>query len=153
MIQVGPTVRVENGPVQKTDVASEELLSNSRTAEHYWCGWLDKQTGEIVPHSMEMQKRYQEDLVVAKREGRVPRYKRGRDALGNPIVIGEPMTYLDYRAPWGWHVYKEQDCMIDEAGRITDDESEMKSVELRYRRIGTEESKESALAMAEAMED
>lgn len=35
MIEVGKTVRVENGPARKLSVASKELLKDHKTAPHY----------------------------------------------------------------------------------------------------------------------
>lgn len=56
---IGDKVRVEPGPKAVTAVATEELLSDDQTAQHYCVG--------------------------------------ARDALGEIIVLGEPMTYL----AWG----------------------------------------------------
>lgn len=33
------------------------------------------------------------------------------DALGSPIALGRPMSYLDWtaRSSWGWYIYRFQD--------------------------------------------
>lgn len=58
IISIGDDIRIESGPRRVEAVATEELLANEVTAEHYVVG--------------------------------------GKDALGKEIVLGEPMTYLDW---------------------------------------------------------
>lgn len=57
-IKVGSNYLVERGPKLVTETATEELLANSRTANHYSVGL--------------------------------------RDAAGKEIVLGEPMTFLEW---------------------------------------------------------
>lgn len=160
LVQVGPTTRVENGPARKTEVATEELLSDLRTAHHYYAGWLDAETGKVLPRTPENDRAGSEELAAAKRERRAPRYKLGKDAASEPILLGDPMEYLDYRGEWVWYVYKEQECMLDNKGRIVDSEASAAGTPegfvktaLKYKRMGTESTKERAIQMAEALED
>jgi hypothetical protein len=102
MIEIGETLRVENGPARKTAVATAELLDDAVTASHY-------QIGE-------------------------------RDAVGRPIVIGEPMTYLDYRGEWVWYIYQ-----------LRDDETAPDGT--RWLPAGVETTKERALTAAGLLED
>ena len=48
LIEIGITIRVENGPARKTGVATEELLDNKNTAEHYQEGAKDAMGKQIV---------------------------------------------------------------------------------------------------------
>jgi hypothetical protein len=160
LIQVGPTTRVESGPERKSEVATEELLSDLRTAHHYYAGWLDTQTGQVSPRTPENDRAGVAELEAAKREKRAPRYKLGKDAANEAIEIGKPMEYLDYRGSWVWYVYKEQECMLDEKGRITDDETVAArtpegfvKTAVRYKLMGVETAKDRAIKMAEALED
>jgi hypothetical protein len=101
-IEIGETVRVENGPARKTAVATEELLDDAVTASHYAVGeW---------------------------------------DAMGKPIVLGEPMTYLDYRGEWVWYVYQ-----------LRPDETHIDGE--RWLPAGIETTKEAALAVAEGLKE
>jgi hypothetical protein len=76
MIEIGTTVRVENGPARKTAVASKALLEDAVTAHHYAVGQ--------------------------------------KDAMGKVIVLGEPMTYLDYLGTWVWYVYQLEAVPIED---------------------------------------
>lgn len=128
LIQVNDSVRVENGPVRVTAVATKELLDNKETAKHYYTGIRKLSDG---------------------------RKRRGIDAMGKPIMIGEEMTFLDYRHVWGYYVYQMQDVMLDEKGRITDDEEQaMRNdedeiiIEHRYIQVGFDYDREKALEIA-----
>lgn len=80
-------------------------------------------------------------------------YQEARpDAMGKPIEIGEPMTYLDYRGPWGWHVYQVQPVMLDAAGRLTDDPSKGVTPDERYVEVGLEMDRQAALDFAGGLE-
>jgi hypothetical protein len=48
LIQVGRTVRVENGPARKTAVVTKKLLSDAVTAPHYQEGAPDAMGKKIV---------------------------------------------------------------------------------------------------------
>lgn len=61
-------VAVEYGAVYKTEIATEELLSDTKTASHYVVG--------------------------------------APDAAGNEIVLGQPMTYVDWLGDHAWFVYR-----------------------------------------------
>jgi len=75
-----------------------------------------------------------------------------RDALGKPIAIGEPMTYLDYRGPWGWHVYQMQPVQLDAEGRITDDPAQSVAADERYVEVGVEMDRAASLELAGGIE-
>jgi hypothetical protein len=68
IINVGSNFRIEAGPARLTAVATEELLSNSQTAEHYHAP-IDEGNGKVT---------------------------FAKDAMGNPIRLGEEFTYIDY---------------------------------------------------------
>jgi hypothetical protein len=116
-IEVGTTVRVENGPTRKTTIATEEVLDDKVTAVHYKVG-----------------------------QG---------DAMGKPIVLGEEMTYLDYRGQWVWYIYQLGEVGIDKDGVVIlpGDKSGRKAIRTEERWIpaGVEESKAAALAVANGL--
>lgn len=67
--------RIEPGPVRKVETATNELLADDRTLDHYFAGQRDTGTtdndGNPVMHT-------------------------GVDALGKEIKLGEPMTFNDW---------------------------------------------------------
>lgn len=81
LIQVTPDIRVESGPARKRALATQELLDNSRTAPHYYEGV--RKVGKEL--------------------------KRGVDALGKPIQIGQHMDYLDWHNEYVWYIYQKND--------------------------------------------
>ena len=128
MIEIGSTIRVENGPVQKVAVATKELLDNAVTASHYQVGAFD--------------------------------------SMGKRIVLGQPMTYLDYLAEDVWYIYQLGQMGIDADGRpLKPEKSEdqcskaaWKAVaaegvrtEERWIPVGVEASKAAALAVANGL--
>jgi hypothetical protein len=140
MIEIGTTIRVENGPARKTAIATEELLDDKVTASHYKVGL--------------------------------------KDAMGKPIAIGEPMTYLDYKGELVWYVYQLEEIMIEDEtiiriagakGIPVDDLTREMVVEwfgvdpahiledpwrvMRFMPRGSHPSKGFALAAAKAMEE
>jgi hypothetical protein len=129
MIEIGSTIRVENGPARKTAIATKELLDDKVTASHYQVGAFD--------------------------------------AMGNRIVLGEPMTYLDYRGELVWYIYQLGQMGIDAEGRplkpdkVEDLQSkaawkakaaEGVRTEERWIPVGVEASKAAALAIANGLE-
>ena len=68
LLQIGANIRVERGPARVDAIATEELLSNEVTADHYVEGAFD--------------------------------------AIGRRIVLGEPMTYLDWRGKRSFYLYR-----------------------------------------------
>jgi hypothetical protein len=102
MIEIGTTIRVENGPARKTTIATKELLDDVVTKSHYAVGL--------------------------------------KDAMGKVIVIGEPMTYLDYFGEWVWYIYQ-----------LREDETHSDGV--RWLPAGIETTKERALTAAGLLED
>jgi hypothetical protein len=68
-------------------------------------------------------------------------YKVGeKDAMGKPIVLGAPMTYLDYKGEWVWYVYqlRPDDTHVDGE---------------RWIPAGIETTKDLALVAAGLLED
>ena len=93
LVEIGGKARVERGPARKTAEATEALLSNDKTARHY-----------------------QVSEPVMSEEGWQVGWTH-RDALGQPITLGKPMTYLDYLAgPTAFYVYQ-----LDERGNWQED--------------------------------
>ncbi|MCX5570630.1 MULTISPECIES: hypothetical protein [Kaistia] len=74
LIEIGGKARVERGPARKTAEATEALLSNENTAAHY-----------------------QVSQPVLNEDGEQIGWSH-RDALGQPILLGQPMAYLDWLA-------------------------------------------------------
>jgi hypothetical protein len=70
-------IRIEEGPVLKTAIATEELLKDEQTAPHYYVG--------VRPMTFYDAKGKPYEVPAI-----------GRDALGKPIKLGEEMTYVDY---------------------------------------------------------
>ena len=62
------------------------------------------------------------------------------DAMGKRIVLGEPMTYLDYFGEWVWYVYQ-----------LKDDETAPDGV--RWMPACVETTKERAMTAAELLEE
>lgn len=69
-------VRIEAGPARVTATATEELLHDDLTAAHYYVGTRP--------------------MTLNTPKGPVEVSAEGRDSLGKPIVLGQPMTYLDH---------------------------------------------------------
>lgn len=63
-----------------------------------------------------------------------------RDAMGKEIVLGEPMTYLDYLGEWVWYIYQLKDDETAPDGK-------------RWMPAGVETTKERALTAAHLLED
>ena len=92
--EVPGIVRVEMAKPYRTVVATEDLLDDKVTAEHYRVGTFD--------------------------------------ALGKPIVLGEDMTYVDWRNPQDvvWRVYEwhldeasDRECWVPTDDYATRDEA------------------------------
>ena len=75
LIYVGSDMVIERGPVRRQAVATEELLDDKVTASHYYAGTRKARHGA----------------------GTID--KVGRDSLGRPIVLGQPMDYIDWKSP------------------------------------------------------
>src|SRR5436190_14825852 len=96
-------VRIEEGPALKTAVASAELLHDDNTAEHYHAGVRPMVFNDALGKPYE---------VAA----------LGRDALGQPIKIGQKMTYLDHggkKAPGSRCFYVYARKTIDPTSMVT----------------------------------
>jgi len=63
MIEIGTTIRVENGPARKTAVATKELLDDAVTASHYKVGERDALGKVIVLGELMTYLDYLGDLV------------------------------------------------------------------------------------------
>lgn len=68
IINVGSNYRIEVGPAVATAIATEELLHDDNTASHYHAP-IERDDGGI---------------------------SYAKDRLGNPIIIGEEFSYLDW---------------------------------------------------------
>jgi hypothetical protein len=77
MIEIGGTVRIEPGPRLVRAEATEELLANDATADHYFAG--ERDTGMTDNDDN-------------------PVMHTGIDAEANPIEVGKEMAYLDWLA-------------------------------------------------------
>lgn len=79
IVEINGAVRIEPGHVRRRAVATEELLSNQRTASHYHAPIVTKdanpETGEVT-----------EVVTYAK------------DAKGKEIKLGEEFDYIDYKS-------------------------------------------------------
>lgn len=100
--------RIEEGPARVTRTATKELLSDDNTAEQYYEGVRDMTFNDALgkPYN-------------------VPRI--GRDALGNVIKVGKPMTFLDIggRVATGsraFYIYKRRE--VDASSPTLEDGSE-----------------------------
>ena len=83
IISLGDKVRIERGHCRRNAVATKELLSNDVTAAHYFAGMRKVSEGGKTVE------------------------KVGIDALGKPIVLGEPMDYIDWKSPErAWYLYQ-----------------------------------------------
>jgi hypothetical protein len=127
LIEIGSTIRVENGPARKTAVATKELLDDKMTASHYQVGAFD--------------------------------------AMGKRIVLGERMTYLDYRGELVWYIYQEGEVGINAKGEVLFPDSPLilknyepegkvaVRTEQRWLPAGIETTQERALAAARLLEE
>lgn len=91
----GEDFRIEQGPPLVRAKATQELLSNDKTATHY-----------RAPQPV----RGPDGKVIESRKGK-PVMDQPLDALGKPIRLGEEMAYLDHMLPGdrhGWYVYERQ---------------------------------------------
>lgn len=84
--------RIERGPKLKMDVATEELLSNDVTADHY------QAPKTVTVDGVEVE-------IFS------------RDAMGDPIRLGQEMIYLDWLGEYTWYSYKlERLPVVDSTG-------------------------------------
>jgi len=128
LIEIGSTIRVENGPSRRKAIATRELLDDKVTASHYQAGAFD--------------------------------------AMGKRIVLGEPMTYLDYLNDLVWYIYQLGQMGIDAEGRPLkpDKVKDLQSkaawkakalgaarTEERWIPVGVQTSKAAALALANGL--
>jgi len=87
------------------------------------------------------------------------------DAMGKRIVLGESMTYLDYRGELVWYIYQLSDVGINERGEVLfpdspfilknfepEDKVAVRTEE-RWLPVGIETTKERALTAAHLLED
>lgn len=112
----GEDYRIERGPALKEEVASPELLSNDRTAAHYF-----------QPRPMNGP---DGKPLMSKKSGK-PILQHSLDATGQPIEMGKPFKFLDHFAPveqHPWYVYERQprEVFVNDplTGRVVHDEDE-----------------------------
>jgi hypothetical protein len=79
ILAIGDTIRIEPGPALIRAVATPELLANDVTADHYQAP-RDATPEEIASKDFDTP----EGVFYAK------------DAMGQPIVLGQEMAYLDW---------------------------------------------------------
>lgn len=138
--QLGPHLRIEQGPPLKKATATPELLSDENTAPHYHLPARVKLPGGRI-----------EERVA-------------RDALGQEIRQGREFHYLDWNLPTdqrGWYVYQletENPRQVvaehDERGypkRDKNNEIVMKADENDWREVGYFNSYEEALEVAHSL--
>ncbi len=122
MIQVTPTLRVQESKIRRVEIATEELLDNSRTASHYFAG----QRAALVKGEKRVAIADHQDLEALRAQGQAlgldfdsVRLVTGRDAHGDDIVLGQPMEYIDHLTKERcWNVYVLfPNVMLDPKGR------------------------------------
>lgn len=80
ILKIGETIRIEPGPMLKTSTATEALLSNEVTAAHYQASRPATEDEIADPE------------IATTADGT----RIFIDARSKPIVLGEPMAYLDW---------------------------------------------------------
>lgn len=122
IVEIDGRVRIEPGPRVLTAVATLELLDDAVTARHYRPPFKRIATaGDLAVTIV----RDGDSYVVGDGSGDELRDTRGNlievtqytvDALGTPIVLGETITYVDWRSKWRnggpgavWNVYSLED--------------------------------------------
>lgn len=76
-------------------------------------------------------------------------YQKGRiDAMGEEIVIGKEMDFVDYRGQWGWHCYELRPVYFTSKGEKTFDETKGrpgKTETMAWFQVGIELTEEAAI--------
>jgi hypothetical protein len=128
MIEIGSTIRVENGPAQKVAVATKELLDNAVTASHYQVGAFDSMGKRIVlGESMTYLDYLAEDVWYIYQLGQM-----GIDEDGRPL---KPEKSEDQCSKVAWKAKAAEGVRMEE----------------RWIPVGVEVSKASALAIANGL--
>lgn len=101
----GGTVRIEKGPARFREKATEALLSDDVTAEHYFAGKRKERIGVTDPRTRKP--RVGPDGKPVMREVE----KIGVDAMGKPIKVGETHDFIDWKGtrPPVFTVYRLED--------------------------------------------
>lgn len=88
----GSDFRIERGPALKTAKATPEMLSDEKTASHYY-----------APRPMVNAQGH-----PYKNKSGKPKMEYARDAVGNPIELNKEFTFLDWKNPdtYVWYVYE-----------------------------------------------
>ncbi|MEJ7831327.1 MAG: hypothetical protein WKF79_00295 [Nocardioides sp.] len=152
IIRIGSTFLIESGPFRRTAVATPELLNVSVTASHY------QAPRKATPDEIA-------DPAQPTPDGQI----FSIDADGNPIKLGEQITYLDWNGhrdpdgPSAFYVYRYEELTAAERkergttdanltaleknnGReLTADERE--AMTMIWREIAVEESEDAALTV------
>jgi hypothetical protein len=122
LIEITESIRIENGPIMKNAIATEELLSDMNTAGRYHVGV--------------------------------------KDSLGNEIVLGKEMYYLDDKGDWGWYVYQLKDVGLNESGKVIGIDingkyvkSSAASYQKRFVVVDIKSTKELAIQFAEKLKE
>lgn len=113
-------VRIETGPVIKTQIATRELLDDAVTAGHYFAPVMrpvGKLTRKIAHAGKEYyygkptfqahaDPRFGEGEPLVENGQPVLAYVHALDAVNKPIILGEPMTFADhYLKDRQWNIY------------------------------------------------
>lgn len=126
ILTIGDKIRIEPGPASIQDIATEELLGPS-TAAHYH-----------APRSATVEEI--EDPAIDTPGGMV----YAKDALGQNIEIGKPMTYLD------WNAFKagEPVYYLYRLDDTTPEERENTTELTIWREVGAYPTEEEAISAA-----
>lgn len=93
LIELDGKIRIERGPKLKIDIATEELLSDEVTAQHYKAPVVTEENGEkIITYT--------------------------HDAIGETIELGKEIVYLDWLGEHTWYIYKQVEVTL-EGGAIS----------------------------------
>lgn len=123
IVEIDGRIRIEPGPRLLTGTATPELLSDAVTAAHYRAPFqrpaTQKDGDSVIVFNGE---RFivgpgggdeVRDVVTGQLKF-VTQYSV--DALGKPIILGQPMTYADWKSKWknggpeaAWNVYALED--------------------------------------------
>ena len=124
LIEVDGKVRVERGPPLKTAVATAALLADDVTAPHY--------------HAPRLVRTPNGDVVIS-----------ALDAKGQPIKVGEAMTYADWLGAHVWKLYVERaEPQIDASGNPVLGADGTVLLRPRWVQVDEQADRETAIALA-----
>jgi hypothetical protein len=148
LIEIGSTIRVENGPARKVAVATEEMEPDRDDEGRADPNAQSKHA--VLPDGKKLAVHYKLSL---------------KDAFGKKIVAGQEFTYLDYFGELVWYIYQLGEVGVNEKGEILFPDSPyiLKNfepedrvavrTEERWLPVGIETTRERALTAAHLLED